>query len=66
MALFNSLGNAKPNNFMNMMQKYKECRQTFSGNPEQIIQQKLQSGEITQQQLEQAKAMMKQFSQFIK
>lgn len=66
MALFNSLGNTRPNNLMNMMQKYKEFRQTFNGNPEQIIQQKLQSGEITQQQLEQAKAMMKQFSQFIK
>lgn len=64
--LFNSLGNNQQFPTQNIFQKYQEFRRMFRGDPQQIIQQKLQSGEISQQQLEQAKAMMSQFSQYFK
>lgn len=63
MSLFNALGN-QPN--QNIFQQYKQFRENFKGDPNQIIQQKLQSGQITQQQLEQAKSMMAQFSKLFK
>lgn len=62
MSLFNSIGNQNKN----IIQQYREFRQMFKGDPAKVIQQKLQSGEITQQQIEQAKAMMSQFSQLLK
>lgn len=64
MSLFNALGN-QPNQ-MNIFQQYKQFRENFKGDPNQIIQQKLQSGQITQQQLDQAKSMMAQFSKLFK
>ncbi len=65
--IFNALGNRNMNNGrQNILQQYQQFRKMFKGNPEDIIRQKLQSGEITQQQLEQAKAMMQQFSQMLK
>lgn len=65
--IFNALGNRPMtgNGNMNIIQRYNEFRKMFKGDPKQIIQQKLQSGEITQQQLEQARSMMSQFSQFM-
>lgn len=59
--LFNALGGNQQTTPQNIIQQYKQFRQSLKGNPMDIINQKLQSGEITQQQIEQAKAMMNQF-----
>ena len=40
-----------PNN--NMMQQFLEFKKTFNGNPQQIIQNMLNSGKLTQDQLNQ-------------
>lgn len=44
-----------------LMQQYQQFRQSMSGDPQQIIQQMMQSGKINQQMLNQAQAMAKQF-----
>ena len=44
----------------NFFESFKQFKQTFSGDPNQVIRQKLQSGEFTQNQLMQAQGMLKQ------
>lgn len=65
--LFNALGNCQQsfNNFAqnrptNFLEQYKQFKQTFQGDPNEVIKQKLQSGEFTQNQLMQAQGMLKQ------
>jgi len=60
--LFNALGNSRPvqNNQMNILEQYKQFRQNFTGDPNRIIQQKLQSGEFTQEQVNSAQNMLNQ------
>ncbi len=53
-------------NMQNMIQQFKQFRQNFAGDPRQVVQQMLQSGQITQDQLNQAQSMAQQFSQFLK
>lgn len=51
----------------NIFQKFSQFKQMMSGkDPNQVINQMLANGQITQQQLEQAKQMANQFSQFLK
>ena len=67
--LFNALGGQRGtpmNSPQNIIQQYKEFRRAFRGDPNQIIQEKLRTGEITQAQIDQAKAMLSQFSQMLK
>lgn len=69
--LFNALGNGAsmqgiPGNFGQMMQKYQQFRSQFQGNPQQEIQKMLQSGQITQQQLNQAQTIAQQFQGLFK
>lgn len=57
--LFNSLGQSPMQsspfgNIQNLLSQYRKFRQTFSGDPNKIINEKLKSGEITQAQLQQA------------
>lgn len=61
--LFNALGSGTSltNNFGQMIQKYQQFRSQFQGNPQQEVQKMLQSGQITQQQLNQAQAIAQQF-----
>lgn len=49
-------------NMQNMMQQFNQFRQTFKGDPQQTVQQMLQSGQITQEQFNQAHAMAQQFA----
>lgn len=71
--LFNSLGNTygmpvqnpqmgqmpRPvQNRPNMFEQYKQFRQTFSGDPSAVIQEKLKSGEFTQAQVQQAQNIL--------
>lgn len=48
-SLFNALGNA-PNSPMNIIQQFNQFKKNFKGNPQQQIQQMLNSGKITQAQ----------------
>lgn len=48
-ALFNALGNSQ-NNPMNIIQQFNQFRKNFKGNPQQQVQQLLNSGKITQAQ----------------
>lgn len=61
--LFNALGSGTSltNNFGRMIQKYQQFRSQFQGNPQQEVQKMLQSGQINQQQLNQAQAIAQQF-----
>lgn len=53
-------------NMQNLMQQYQQFRQTFQGDPQQKIQEMLNSGQITQNQINQARNMATQFRQFLK
>ena len=56
--LFNMFGNQQ---IMNpMIQKFQQFRQSFSGNPQQQVQQLLNSGKISQAQFNQAVQMTNQ------
>lgn len=46
--LFNQYGPKNP--YQNMINQFNEFRNNFKGNPQQKIQQMLNSGQITQQQ----------------
>lgn len=46
--LFNQYGPKNP--YQNMINQFNEFRKNFKGNPQQKIQQMLNSGQITQQQ----------------
>lgn len=49
--LFNLLGGNTPNNpMMQTIQRFNQFRQQFQGDPQQKIQQMLNSGQITQEQ----------------
>lgn len=58
--LYNMLNNRTGDNILQRFQKF---RQSFQGNPQQQVQQLLNSGKITQQQydraVQQAKALQK-------
>ena len=45
---------------MNIFQMYKQFRQNFTGDPNAILQQKLQSGEVSPEVVEQAKQILGQ------
>lgn len=64
MGLFNSLGQG--NNIMNTIQRFQQFKQQFQGNPQQQVQQMLNSGRITQEQYNKAVEMAKQLQQFMK
>ena len=54
------------NNPMQMMQQFQQFRNNFQGNPQQMVQQMLQSGRVTEAQLQQAMQMARQFQSFVK
>lgn len=65
--LFNALGGnaamqGKMGNFGQMLRQYQKFRREFQGDPRQEVQKMLQSGKISQQQLDQAQAVAQQFS----
>ncbi len=57
--------NSNPQND-NFMQRFNQFRQSFTGNPQQMIQQMLNSGRISQQQYDQAVQMANQMMQHMK
>ena len=50
----------------NPIARFQEFKRTFSGNPQEIIQQMLNSGRITQTQVNEAVKMANQFSKLFK
>lgn len=68
--LFNVLGGGKMpgamGQFQQMMQQFQQFRQNFQGDPKQEVQKLLQSGKMSQQQLNQLQAMAQQFQSFLK
>lgn len=63
--LFNALGgNQMPGplgNFAQMMQQFQQFKANFQGDPKAEVQKLLQSGKMSQQQLDQLQAAAKQF-----
>lgn len=66
--LFNALGGKMPGpmgQFQQMMQQFQQFKQNFQGDPKQEVQKLLQSGKMSQQQLNQLQAMAQQFQMFL-
>lgn len=53
------------NNPMQLIQQFQQFKQTFSGNPQQMVMQMVQSGKISQAQLNQVQSMATQFQQLL-
>ncbi len=69
--LFQALGGGSPRlpgpmeNFAQMMQKFNQFRATFQGDPKAEVEKLLQSGQMSQQQLDQLQAAARQFMQLM-
>ena len=61
--LFDQFGNKGGNDFISQFNQFKK---TFSGNPQQMIQQMLNSGRITQDQLNKAMQRANQLMKLMK
>ena len=60
------MGNGMPNNnIAQMMQRFQQFRQTFSGDPRQQIQQLMNSGKISQSDYDNAVQMAQQFQRMM-
>ena len=61
--LFNALGGGMPqgNGPMQMIQQFMQFKQNFKGDPKAEVEKMLQSGRISQQQLNQVQQMAGQF-----
>ena len=66
--LFNALGGGMPqgNRPMQMIQQFMQFKQNFKGDPKAEVQKMLQSGKISQQQLNQVQQMAGQFQNLLK
>jgi len=66
--LFNVLGGGMPqgNGSMQMIQQFMQFRQNFKGDPKAEVEKMLQSGKISQQQLNQVQQMAGQFQHMLK
>lgn len=66
--LFNALGDGMPqgNGPMQMIQQFMQFKQNFKGDPKAEVEKMLQSGKISQQQLNQVQQMAGQFQRMLK
>lgn len=67
--LFQQLNQNNGNGFNNpfqMIQKFNEFRQNFTGDPKQIVEQLLQSGRMSQQQFQQLSQIASEFQKLVK
>ena len=66
--LFNMLGGGIPqgNGPMQMIQQFMQFKQNFKGDPKAEIEKMLQSGKISQQQLNQVQQMAGRFQHMLK
>lgn len=67
--LFNALGGGRMpgpmGQFQQMMQQFQQFRNNFQGDPKQEVEKLLQSGKMSQQQLNRLQAMAQQFQSFL-
>lgn len=68
MSLFESFAGKTPstNNIQTMLSRFQQFKRTFTGNPQQQVQQLLNSGKISQSQLNQAVQMAQQLQKLLK
>jgi len=52
-------------NFQQLMQQFNQFRQTFKGDPQQQVQQLMNSGKVSQQAYNQAYQMAQQFQRMM-
>ena len=64
--LFEALGGGVNPQFQQLVQRFQQFKSTFQGDPHQEVQKMLQSGKITQQQLNQAQSFAQQFQALMK
>ena len=66
--LYNLLGggSAPATHLANMLQRFNQFRSTFSGDPKQVVQNLLNSGQMSQQQFNQLQQMASQFQKMMK
>lgn len=66
--LFNALGGgmSQGNGLMQMVQQFMQFKQNFKGDPKAEVEKMLQSGRISQQQLNQVQQMAGQFQHMLK
>lgn len=66
--LFNALGGGalQGNGPMQIIQQFMQFKQNFKGDPREEVQKMLQSGRISQQQLNQVQQMAGQFQHMLK
>ena len=53
------------NNMLNMVNQFKQFKNTFKGNPRDTVMQMVNSGRISQEDLNRAQQMAKQFQQIL-
>lgn len=58
--------NRAPGNMQGLIQQFNEFKRTFCGDPKQKVLEMLQSGQISQAQLNQAQNMANQLGRFFK
>ena len=67
--LFNALGGGQMpgamGQFQNMVQQFQQFKQSFQGDPRAEVEKLVQSGKISQQQLNQLQQMAGQFQQLM-
>ncbi|MBO6254184.1 MAG: hypothetical protein J6O49_11105 [Bacteroidaceae bacterium] len=63
--LFNAFGNNMMSN-NNLIQRFQQFKQSFTGNPQQQVQQLLNSGKVSQAQYNQAVQMAQQLQNILK
>ena len=65
-SIFNAMGNTPFGNIQNIMSQVNQLKQKFNGDPQQAINQMLQSGRINQNQLDQARQMANQIQSMLR
>lgn len=67
--LFNALGGGQMpgamGQFQNLVQQFQQFKQSFQGDPKAEVEKLVQSGKISQQQLNQLQQMAGQFQQLL-
>ena len=64
--LYDAFGNNPMGNMNGLMQRFNQFKKTFSGNPQQQVQQLLNSGRMSQEQFNQLKQMAEQMQRMIR
>lgn len=65
--LFNALGGAPlNNNLLNMVNQFNQFRNSFNGDPKQTVMQMVNSGRISQNQLNQLQQAASEFQKLLK